>query len=109
MIDFCTISDVERLYGVPAHVLRRWEEVIPLLSVQKDASGRRYYTKQNLRVVSRMKHLVYNLGLNTQESIDRLIEDTRVSGKKVHVLDELNDIRSVLEDLWLSLKLYGIR
>lgn len=52
-------GEVERLLGVKAHVLRYWEKEFPMLQPRKDVFGRRSYSGRDVRVLLRLKHLLY--------------------------------------------------
>ena len=55
-----TIGQIARLLGVKTHVLRYWEQEIPLVAPRKDVSGRRVYTEREAELLLRLKHLLYN-------------------------------------------------
>jgi len=52
------IGTVCRLLGVKPHVIRYWEQEIPLLSPRKDEQGRRLYSRQELDLLLRIKYLL---------------------------------------------------
>lgn len=52
------IGTVCKLLDVKPHVLRYWEQEIPLLSPRKDEAGRRIYTRQELDLLLRIKYLL---------------------------------------------------
>ncbi|MEL3907973.1 MAG: MerR family transcriptional regulator [Treponemataceae bacterium] len=53
-----SIGDVEKLTGIKQHILRYWEDNIPLLSPEKDEYGRRVYFQRDLDFVFRLKYLI---------------------------------------------------
>lgn len=53
-----SIGEVCRLLGVKAHILRYWEQELPLLSPRKDAFGKRIYLENDLHVLFRIRYLV---------------------------------------------------
>jgi len=53
-----SISEVARLTGVQAHVLRFWESEFPQLKPAKNSSGRRIYS---LADIERIRHIAYLL------------------------------------------------
>ena len=59
------ISEVSRMLDVPLHVLRRWESRIPQLKPQRDRAGRRYYSRQDIAIARRIKHLRRHQKLTT--------------------------------------------
>ncbi len=53
------MGEVERLIGVKPHVLRYWEKEFPMLQPRKDGAGHRVYSGRDVRVLLRLKHLLY--------------------------------------------------
>lgn len=53
------IGEAARLLGVKPHVLRYWESELPLLAPRKGRTGRRQYSAQDLQLLLRLKHLLY--------------------------------------------------
>lgn len=58
-MNFYSIGEACRLLGVKPHVLRYWEQEIPLLSPRKDSSGKRVYGENDLHVLFRIRYLIY--------------------------------------------------
>ncbi len=57
-----TIGEVAAALGIRQHVLRYWEEQFPMLRPIKRSGGRRYYRPEDVRLVSRIDHLVHRDG-----------------------------------------------
>lgn len=74
---YYTIGGVSKIVGVQQHVLRNWEKEIGFLKPRKKDSGHRLYTKKDLKIVLRIKELLY---------------------------DELYTIRGAKKRLWYELK-----
>ena len=55
---FRTISEVAEEVGVPTHVLRFWETKFPIHPLKR-AGGRRYYRREDINLVLRIKELLY--------------------------------------------------
>jgi UDP-N-acetylglucosamine/UDP-N-acetylgalactosamine diphosphorylase len=53
------IGEAARLLGVKPHVLRYWEGELPMLAPRKGRTGRREYSAQDLQLLLRLKHLLY--------------------------------------------------
>ena len=49
------ISEVSRMVGVEAHVLRYWEEELEL-NIQRNSQGKRCYTEENVEQLKRIKY-----------------------------------------------------
>ena len=98
------ICDVERMYGVKRHVLRRWENKLPFFSPDKDYQGRRYYAERDLETIARMKYLVYKQGLSEEDAARRMLSDAEAGLANVASLTELRAIRELLESLYLLVR-----
>lgn len=59
---FRTIGEVSRALGIPAHVLRYWEEQFPTLSPVKRAGGRRLYRPADVELIATIDGLVHQQG-----------------------------------------------
>jgi DNA-binding transcriptional MerR regulator len=57
-----SISEVSRLTGTKAFVLRYWETEFPMLQPVKNDSGRRLYRREDVETVLRIKRLLYDEG-----------------------------------------------
>ncbi|WP_316015599.1 MerR family transcriptional regulator [Roseobacter sp. HKCCA0434] len=55
---FRTISEVSEIIGVPAHVLRFWEDKFPQIKPVKRGGGRRYYRPEDIRLLQAIHHLL---------------------------------------------------
>ena len=110
---FRTISEVAKELGLPQHVLRFWEGKFPQIKPMKRGGGRRYYRPEDLKLLARVRDLLYNDGY-TIKGVQKLLKDdptgtadsdensAATSGvgpyrKKIEaVLTELEDIRKLL-------------
>ena len=59
---YYTISEVAKITGVKAHVLRYWESEFPTLSPGKTRSGARRYRQKDIEEVLAIKRLLYEEG-----------------------------------------------
>lgn len=69
------IGAAEALLGVSAAALRHWEKEIPFLAPRKDAFGRREYSGRDLRVLLRLKHLLYARRFTIEGARDQLLAE----------------------------------
>nr|HDM59788.1 MerR family transcriptional regulator [Bacillota bacterium] len=56
---FYKIGEVSKLAEVDVPTLRYWEKEFPLLKPQKTRSGQRIYRQEDLEMILRIKHLLY--------------------------------------------------
>jgi len=67
-----SIGDVCRLLGVKTHVVRYWEQEIPLLSPRKDQQGKRIYLSDDVHLLFRIRFLVQEEKLTIEGVKQRL-------------------------------------
>lgn len=72
---YYTISEVVDMTGVPAHILRYWEQEIPLLKPRKNRAGNRVFKEKEIDLVRRIKYLVQVEKFTLQGSLKKLKED----------------------------------
>jgi DNA-binding transcriptional MerR regulator len=75
---FRTISEVSEELDVPQHVLRFWETKFPQVRPLKRGGGRRYYRPDDVRVLERIRELLYRDGY-TIKGVQRLFREEGVS------------------------------
>ncbi|MBN2170927.1 MAG: MerR family transcriptional regulator [Candidatus Krumholzibacteriota bacterium] len=105
---YWSISEVAKLTGVKAHVLRYWETEFPTLKPRKGNSGKRTYRERDVELVIAIKHLLYDKKYTIKGARQRLAETRKVRD----LLDQLEipfpranqrqliqEIREELEDL----------
>ena len=107
-----SIGDVEELTGVKAHVIRYWEEIIPSITPQK-LNGRRVYSKYDILIILRLKHLIQEKKFTIECARNRIIEEASdyntvidPEGDYIHLHQSFNEIRSELIDLFFTVKKY---
>lgn len=54
---YYSISEVSRMTGLEAYVLRYWEKEFPSLKPRKNRGGNRLYTSKDIEIVNRINHL----------------------------------------------------
>jgi DNA-binding transcriptional MerR regulator len=81
---FRTISEVASMLGVQQHVLRFWESKFTQVKPLKRGGGRRYYRPEDVELLQRIHHLLYEKGY-TIRGVQKLLKSTRGS---VAVLDK---------------------
>ncbi len=57
---FYQIRQVSEITGIKAHVLRYWETEFPQLRPEKASTGQRIYRDKDLRLIRRIKTLLYD-------------------------------------------------
>ena len=85
---FRTISEVSSETKIPTHVLRFWESKFPKINPLKRSGNRRYYRPDDVRLIIKIKTLLYENGY-TVRGVQKLLEE-----KNQNNLTELSNIES---------------
>ena len=102
-----SIGEVARVLGVKAHVIRYWESELPLLSPKKGLSGRREYSGNEIRLLLRFRHLLYDRKFTIEGAKRRLWEElgagdpdvaARFAQIRADLIDALMTVRTKLGD-----------
>ncbi len=97
-----TIGEVSQLLGVKPHVIRYWEEEVPLLAPKKSKSGRRVYTDRELQLLLRLKHLLYEKRYTIEGARERIWKERGSS--RADLTARIAAVRSDLLSVWEKLK-----
>ena len=68
-------GEIERHLGVKSHALRYWEKEFPMLQPRKDTFGRRVYSGNDIRVLLRLKHLLYVRRFTIEGAREQLLRE----------------------------------
>ena len=71
---FRTISEVASELDVPSHVLRFWETKFSQVRPLKRGGGRRYYRPEDIKLLRRIRSLLYDDGY-TIKGVQKLLRD----------------------------------
>jgi len=75
-----SIGEVAEILGVKQHVLRYWEQEIPLVNPAKDNFGRRVYSGRDLQILLRVRYLVHEAGYTVRGASDRILNELTGAG-----------------------------
>ena len=76
---FRTISEVADELEVPQHVLRFWETKFSQVRPLKRGGGRRYYRPEDVRLLARIRSLLYDDGY-TIKGVQKVLKESGVKG-----------------------------
>jgi DNA-binding transcriptional MerR regulator len=65
-------ADACRIAEVAPYVLRYWETEFPALSEGKDKAGTKFYTARDVRIIARIRELLYDEGFTVAGAKKRL-------------------------------------
>ena len=93
---FRTISEVSNEVNIPAHVLRFWETKFPNINPLKRSGNRRYYRPEDVKLIIRIKTLLYDNGYTVKGVQKLLKENDNKNNEKNNIKEKLS---SILEDI----------
>lgn len=102
---YFTIGEVVKLCLLEAHVLRYWEQEFPQLKPSKRCGNRRYYNRDEILLIRRIKILLYEHGFTIEGARTKLnneknqvtIENNKISAVIKNIVAQLEDVLLVLE------------
>ena len=97
-----TSPETERILGIKNSVLRYWVDEMPLIQPKKDLSGHRIFSGRDLRLLLRLKYLLYDRHLSIDGARRQLEMD--LSSENQDIRAELDAIRSELLDLLVQVR-----
>ena len=100
-MDFFTIGETCKLLGVKPHVLRYWEQEFELVNPRKDRSGKRQYTRNDVNILFRIKHLLHDEKFTIEGAKQRLWKE--FSQDSVDVKASVHALRETLLNLSLRI------
>lgn len=71
---YFAIGEVSTLCGVKPHVLRYWEQEFQQLRPSKRRGNRRYYQREDVYTIRKIRHLLYEEGFTISGARQRLVE-----------------------------------
>lgn len=95
---YFAIGEVARLCGVKPHVLRYWEQEFPQLCPSKRRGNRRYYQRDDVFTIRKIRHLLYEEGFTISGARQRL-EEIAAIDKGGGVPNGTGDLASALADI----------
>ena len=97
---FRTISEVSNEIKIPAHVLRFWETKFPNINPLKRSGNRRYYRPDDVKLIIKIKSLLYDKGY-TVKGVQKLLKEKGNDNNK-NIINENNikgNLLSILKDI----------
>jgi DNA-binding transcriptional MerR regulator len=97
-----TAADAARLLHVKIHVIRYWEQEIPLIQSKKNTQGRRCYSDRDLQILIRLKHLLHDKHFTVEGAREELFRE--LSGERQDIRAYITALRSQLMELYFLMK-----
>ena len=93
---FRTISEVSNEVNIPAHVLRFWETKFVNINPLKRSGNRRYYRPEDVKLIIKIKTLLYDNGYTVKGVQKLLKENDNKNNEKNNIKEKLF---SILKDI----------
>ena len=105
-----SISEVSELVGVKPHVLRYWETRFSMLRPRKNRAGNRMYRPDEVKMLMRIKELLYQRRFTIAGARRRLLDDrkeptpaaassTDAADRRLILYEVRNELRQLLGKL----------
>lgn len=91
------IGEVSKLVQLPAYVLRFWESEFSKINPKRTSSGRRLYTRKDIELILKIKHLLYEKKFTIQGARQHLTR--RGAKSEIGTNRFLDDLRSELKSI----------
>jgi DNA-binding transcriptional MerR regulator len=96
---YFTIGDVAKKFGVATSLIRYWEQEFGTIKPKKNAKGVRKYTKEDIKEIETVFHLVKQKGY-TLNGAKELIESKRQNvDSQQELINSLTKVRQFLVEL----------
>jgi DNA-binding transcriptional MerR regulator len=92
------IGEVSAIAGIPSYVLRFWETEFKKIKPKRTSSGQRLYRKNDVELILRIKHLLYDKKYTIQGAKQHL-NALNTAKKKKASTGTLEEIRKELENI----------
>jgi len=97
-----TSAQAMRILDVKNYVLRFWVGEMPLIQPKKDLSGHWIFSGRDMRLLLRLKYLLYERHLSIEEARQQM--EKELSSECQDLRAELDSVRSDLLDLLVQVK-----
>ena len=91
------IGEVSKIAGLATYVLRFWETEFPRIRPKRTSSGQRLYTRNDIELVLKIKHLLYDKKFTIQGARQHL--SARGGKKKTPTKQMLEELHSELKSI----------
>ena len=97
---YFSITEVSELCEIKSHTLRFWEKEFKHLKPVTRKGNRRYYQKEDIRLIKKIRALLYEDGMTITGAKRSLQSSTQEDGQDTEMKTLLKD----LEDLLIKIK-----
>ena len=96
---YYSIGEVAKAFGVNASLIRFWESEFSIIKPKKNAKGNRYFTKEDIKNIELIYHLVKERGFTLEGAKTHLKTNNKDTLANFDLVRKLNKIKSALLEL----------
>ena len=96
---YYTIGEVAKAFDVNTSLLRFWEKEFSVIKPKKNAKGNRYFSKEDVKNIELIYHLVKEKGYTLEGAKVHLKSKKKQVLENFEIIRKLNKIKSELEAL----------
>jgi len=96
---YYTIGEVADDLGVATSLIRFWEGEFDIIKPKKNRKGNRQFTKEDIKNVKLIYHLVKEKGYTLQGAREFIKSDVNAALDKVEMIESLKRLRGFLVDI----------
>ncbi len=96
---YYTIGEVAEDLGVATSLIRFWEGEFDIIKPKKNRKGNRQFTKEDIKNVKLIYHLVKEKGYTLQGARDFIKSDANAAISKIELINSLKKVREFLVNL----------
>lgn len=96
---YYSIGEVADELGVATSLIRFWEGEFDIIKPKKNRKGNRQFTKEDVKNVKLIFHLVKEKGFTLQGAREFIKNDVQNASSKIEVINSLKDIKLFLQDI----------
>lgn len=96
---YYTIGEVSQMFGVNTSLIRFWEKEFDILQPTKNKKGNRLFSKEDLKYLKIIYHLVKERGFTLDGAKKKLKENKEDVVNKMEVVNSLNEIKAFLLEI----------
>ena len=96
---YYSIGEVAKEFDVKVSLIRFWEKEFDLLKPKKNKKGNRMFTKDDIKNIRIIHHLVKERGFTLEGAKKKLAENKEDTVNSVEIISRLKEIKRFLQDL----------
>lgn len=93
---YYSIGEVAEAFGVNASLIRFWEKEFDVIKPKKNAKGNRKFTREDIRNLELIYHLVKERGFTLEGAKIHLKEERQKTLSNFEIIRKLENIKSTL-------------